>query len=341
MKYPIAITEKEYNKGRAVFDSAADLYDWLVCDSSEDAVAKAVKTSGSCVAVLGVEKYAGPLYEALAANGAGRPTLISRHGVGYDGISLEQCRKHRVILSITKNAPDLSVAEHALALILALAKNIVFSDGEMRAGRFGPRRGFELAGKTLGIAGVGNIGKLAARMAAFGFGMNVVGFGSSAEHRLGEKEGLDPRAFKEKYGISAYFTDYASFAAVSDMVSVHMPAKAETARFFNEERLSLLKRGAWFINTSRGRLVDESALFDALSSGAVAGAALDVFDQEPYVPVSPQKDLRKLRSTVLTSHIGSDTEEAGRNMQLNILGNVAAYLSGSYDRLTAVYKPEA
>jgi phosphoglycerate dehydrogenase-like enzyme len=192
MRIPIVVTAKEFEKGKKVFEPASDRYDWVVCDSAEEAVARAVAASGTRIAVLGVDRYTGPLNEALSANGRGRPTLIARHGVGYDGVSVDRCRERGVILTVTKNSPDRSVAEHTIALVLALAKNVAVSDAGMRAGRFEPTRGFELAEKTLGIAGLGNIGRLTARMAADGFGMRVVAFGSTPAARIGEREGLDP-----------------------------------------------------------------------------------------------------------------------------------------------------
>lgn len=339
MKTPIVVTEKEYLKGRAVFDAASDRLEWVVSDPAEDKAAAAVRASGSRVAVLGVDKYAGPLYEALESNGKGRPTLIARHGVGYDGVSVDQCRKHGVILTITTNAPDRSVAEHAMALILSLAKNVVFCDGEMRAGRFGPKRGFELAGKTLGIAGLGNIGKHAALMAANGFGMRVIAYGAAPRAKIGEREGCGPEAYLAKYRVSEYYEDFGAFGSAVDILSVHMPSKPETAKFFDARRFGLIRKGAWFVNTSRGRLVDEAALYDALVSGHLSGAALDVYDREPYVPAAPGKDLRAAPNTVLTPHTGSDTEESNRNMQTNIVANIDAYLAGSMDQLTAVFRP--
>ena len=339
MKTPIVITEKEYAKGKAVFDEASGRFEWIVSDPAEDKTAAAVRASGSRVAVLGVDKYGGPLYEALASNGGGGPTLIARHGVGYDGVSVDQCRKHGVILTITTNAPDRSVAEHTMGLILALAKNVASCDAEMRAGRFAPKRGFELSGRTLGIAGLGNIGRHVARMAADGFGMRVTAFGSTPKDKIGMKEKFDSAAFRAKYRIAEYYDDFGAFAADADILSVHMPSKPETARFFDAARFGAVKRGAWFVNTSRGRLVDESALYDALVSGRLAGAALDVYDREPYVPDDPGKDIRTLANTVLTPHIGSDTGEANRNMQTNIVANIDAFLAGRLDELTAVFRP--
>ncbi len=169
--------------------------------------------------------------------------------------------------------------------------------------------------------------------------LKVVAFGSSPESRLGERDGCSPAAFKEKYGIAEYVTDFAAFAGAVDILSVYMPLRAETVGYFSRERFAQMKQGSYFVNTSRGKLVDEVALYDALASGRLTAAALDVFEKEPYIPAAADKDLRKLANIVLSAHAASNTEEANRNMQVNIVANIDAYLSGNLDKLTAVYRP--
>ena len=154
MKIPVVITEKEYRKGKPAFDEAEDRYGWVVTAQSESDVAAAVSKSGAKIAVLGVEKYKGPLYEALAGNAAGAKALIARYGVGYDGVDMGECARHGIVLTITPGALDRSVAEHAMALMLGFARNLVFGDSEMRSGRFSPRTGFELAGKKVADRGI-------------------------------------------------------------------------------------------------------------------------------------------------------------------------------------------
>jgi phosphoglycerate dehydrogenase-like enzyme len=115
-----------------------------------------------------------------------------------------------------------------------------------------------------------------------------------------------------------------------------MPATPDTDRFFDAARLSVLKPGAVLVNTSRGRLVDEPALFDALSSGRLRAAGLDVFTQEPYVPPDPARDLRKLPNVVLTPHVASHTQEANERIQRLVLSNIGHFLAGRMDRLAGV-----
>lgn len=339
MKEPVVITEGEYAKGERIFGEAAGRYEWKVIPQDEKTAAAAVAASGARVAVVGIEKYNGHLYEALEENAKGKSALIIRYGVGYDSINLEKCRQHNVILAITPGALDRSVAEHTLALMLACARNLPFLDTEVRAGRFTGRQGFELAGKTLGLVGLGHIGKHVARMAAFGFGMKVVVYDVLPLEKAAAGENSGTEDFKTRYGISEYHTEYGPCAEGADILSLHMPVLPSTIKFMNADRFGRLKPGAFFINTGRGRLVDEADLYDALASGRLKGAGLDVFEKEPYEPVSSDKDLRKLPNVVLTSHTASNTAEANAVMQRIIVQNIDAYAAGELDRLTAVKIP--
>jgi len=335
MSEPVVITEKEYNKGRASFDTVSGI-EWVVAPKDEESVTHAVRTSGARIAVVGVEIYAHALYEALEENAKGGSALIARYGVGYDGINREECKKRNIILAITPGALDISVAEHTIALMLCIAKNITFCDAEMKASRFTARRGFELSGKVLSVVGLGKIGRLVSRMATYGFGMKVLAYDVLSLDTLAENEGIGLNEFLLRYGVASYSNDYAKIVSEADIVSIHIAAVSSTLKFMNADRISLLKKGAILINTSRGRLIDESALYDALSSTRLKGAALDVFETEPYEPVDPGRDIRTLPNTVLTPHIASDTEEANIRMQAIVLENIDAFLHSSFDRIHAV-----
>ena len=339
MKIPVVITEIEYNKGKKVFDGASARFDWNVTSREEEKVADAIRTSGARIAVVGVEKYTGPLYEALGSNAKGEASLIARYGVGYDGIDLAQCKSHGVYLTITPGALDNAVAEHAMALILACARNLVSLDSQLRSGIFANVQGFELAGKTLGIVGLGNIGKRVSHIAAFGFGMKVIVYDTLALEDAAQKEKSGTDEFRQRYGIADYATEYESCAKKADLLSLHMPVLPSTVKFMNAERFGKMKPGSIFINSSRGKLVDEADLYDALVSGQLLYAGLDVFEREPYEPVHPDKDLRKLPNIVLTSHTASNTVEANFAMQSIVLQNMDAYLVGDFGRLTAVRMP--
>ena len=127
--------------------------------------------------------------------------------------------------------------------------------------------------------------------------------------------------------------DFAAAVGDADFVSLHMPARPDTVRFINRERLALMNHRTWLINTARGAVVDEPALFEALADGRIAGAALDVFAREPYVPAESSGDFRSLPNVILTPHVGSNTIESNRRMAERALQNVQFAVSGELDRM--------
>jgi phosphoglycerate dehydrogenase-like enzyme len=136
--------------------------------------------------------------------------------------------------------------------------------------------------------------------------------------------------------VGAFERDANAVIQASDVVSIHLPALPSTAHFVNAELLARFRPGALLINTARGSLVDEVALYDALMNGALAGAALDVFETEPYCPRVPNKDLRRLDNVVLTPHIGSSTVEANRRMALACVANLQAFVDSRIEDLTLI-----
>ena len=142
--------------------------------------------------------------------------------------------------------------------------------------------------------------------------------------------------FREKYGLQEYLNDYRRFAESVDILTIHMPATKQTQGFFNAERLSVLKASSYLINTGRGALIEEDALYDAIKEMRLKGAALDVFGSEPYVPASPDKDLRQLPNVILTPHVASNTQEANFRVQQNILQNIEKFLDERYGDMTRI-----
>src|SRR5690606_1627567 len=176
----------------------------------------------------------------------------------------------------------------------------------------------ELAGKTLAIIGIGRIGRAVARIAARGFDMRVIGCARPG------------RTIEAIADVDTVTTDYDEAVRDADFVSVLIPNSPENHHYMSAERLAAIPPRAWFINTARGAVVDEAALYDALAAGRLAGAAIDVFDREPYVPVDPGRDLRTLPNVLLTPHVGSATPEANRAMGARALQNVALLHEGRY-----------
>ena len=141
---------------------------------------------------------------------------------------------------------------------------------------------------------------------------------------------------KIRFGIVEFHNDFEAFADSIDILSIHMPATEKTYDFFNQNRLYLLRKGTSIINTSRGNLIDENALYDAVKDEHIAAAALDVFKEEPYKPDNTEKDLRNLDNIILSPHVASNTLEANKRMQENIISNIELFYKAEYDQMTLV-----
>jgi D-3-phosphoglycerate dehydrogenase len=219
--------------------------------------------------------------------------IIARPGVGVDNIDGEAAAKHGIKVITSPQASTRSVAELTLGLILSLAREIPRADRALRKGRWEKRelKGSEVAGKSLGILGLGKIGDEVARLGR-ALGMEVIYW---SRHRKPDREaaaGIAYVSFKELF-------------KRSDFLSIHVTLTTATRGIIGKRELAWMKRGACLINTARGALIDETALYEALRAGRIRGAGLDVFSEEPYTG-----PLRGLRTVVLTPHIGANTREA-------------------------------
>jgi len=245
---------------------------------------------------------------------APRLRIIARHGAGYDTVDLAAARERGVAVTVTAGANAVSVAEHAFALILSVVRRVAASDAAVRQGRWDEARraatGLELSGRTLGLVGFGRIGRRVARMAA-AFDMTVLAADPVA----------DAQAARE---LGVRLVTLPALLAASDVVSLHAPLLPGTRRLIDARALATVRRGAVLVNTSRGGLVDESALVDALDRGILSGAGLDVVEDEPLAPDSPL-----LRADItLTPHCGGQTVEAMRRVGLEAADSVLACARG-------------
>jgi phosphoglycerate dehydrogenase-like enzyme len=308
----VLVTETEFKRAPDVFSSAP--VECIALPGDELALAREVKERGARYVIVGSVKYTGPIYDALPQGG-----VIARFGVGHDGIDKDKATAAGVLCTNTPGVLDQSVAELAVLLILAAARRLVSLDAEMRRGSWnlGPS-GIELRGKTLAVIGGGRIGQATARIASQGFGMRTIGFRRTAR----AADAFDSMA-----------TDFAAAVSDADFVSLHINAEPANHQFLNRARLPLMPSRAWLINTARGSVVDEDALYDALVEMRLAGAALDVFDREPYVPADPSRDLRTLPNVVLAPHVGTHTREANRGMAERALQNVMHAEAGDFAAL--------
>ena len=221
--------------------------------------------------------------------------LISKHGVGVDNIDVEAAKARGVAVTIAPGANSTSVAEHAFALLMALAKNLPTVCGKYREIGFAAKNcapGIEITGKTLGVIGCGRIGSRVAKMAHGGFGMKVLAF--------------DPYLAEAPEG-AELVSDRDRVFVESDFVTLHPVLNRETEGSVGAREFALMKRGAIIINCGRGALIDEEALIAALQSGYLGGAGLDVTAQEPCPPNSP---LFAMPNVLLTPHYAPATHEA-------------------------------
>ncbi|AQQ70087.1 D-3-phosphoglycerate dehydrogenase [Limihaloglobus sulfuriphilus] len=321
MKLKVLVEEGIYQRSLADFQQAGDI-DFVPAAREEKALAEQVKSSQSAAVLLATDKYTGPLYDALPEG-----ALIARYGVGHDGVDKAIAAKKQQHVTITPGVLDVSVAEHAVFLMGALARNIAGTDADIKKGGWLKSSGIELKDKTLLILGCGMIGRRTARIASFGFGMNVIGY-DTAE--------LDAEQMRNEYGIGKIAASLDEVLPVCDFVSVHLPSIEATRDFIDADFISKMKPSAFIVNTARGGVLDEAALYDALAGGKLAGAALDVFKKEPYEPAQPQKDLRKLDNVVLASHLASSTLEASSRMAQCVIKNIRAWAKKDYNSMNIV-----
>ncbi|RJP65025.1 MAG: hypothetical protein C4532_18380 [Candidatus Abyssobacteria bacterium SURF_17] len=251
-----------------------------------------------------------------ALDGADILKVISMNGVGLDRIDVEAATDRGIVVTHTPGTNADSVADHTLALILAQARLIPHHDRNVRSGGWTRIAGRELKGRVLGIVGVGHIGKAVA-LRALAFGMRVQAY-----------DPFPDRAFCSTHGIDV--VDLKDILATSDVLSLHCPVTPDTENLINASSIATMKRGAVLINTARGELVDENALIDALASGPLSGAGLDVFTTEP----PRESPLWRMEQVVLSPHLGGNTREAVlRTAYQSALNVVAVVRGGKADRV--------
>jgi len=243
--------------------------------------------------------------------------IVAQMAVGFDNIDVNEATKRGIYVTNTPGVLTETTADFAWALLMAVARRVVEADKYVRSGRWKVNwhpsmlLGRDVHGATLGIIGAGRIGAAVARRAK-GFNMKIL-YNSRTRKADLEKE------------LGAKYVDLENLLRESDFVSIHVPLTKETYHMINEERLKLMKRTAYLINTSRGPVVDEKALYKALKEGWIAGAALDVFEQEPTPADNP---LLKLENVVVAPHISSASYETRSRMAEMAAENLVAFFEG-------------
>ncbi|NPA96637.1 MAG: D-glycerate dehydrogenase [Crenarchaeota archaeon] len=247
--------------------------------------------------------------------------IIAQYAVGYDNIDIECATRLGIYVTNTPGVLTEATAELTWALILATARRIVEADHFVRWGEWWrtgtgwhPKMmlGVELKGKTLGVIGLGRIGSRVAEIAVKGFGMKVIYYDTKRREDLEKELGVEYR-------------DLDQLLQEADIITIHVPLTDKTYHMINEERLKKMKRSAILINTARGKVIDTEALVKALREGWIAGAGLDVFEQEPLPPNHP---LTAFKNVVLAPHIGSATYETRHAMAELVAENLIAFYEG-------------
>src|SRR5215470_7013878 len=237
--------------------------------------------------------------------------VIGRAGIGVDNIDVDAATKRGIVVMNTPGGSNVTTAEHAIALLMALTRNVPQAAAAVRAGKW-PRNllGTEVCNKTLGIVGLGNIGTIVAER-ALGLRMKVIAFDPFVTPETAARIGVELVSLEEMY-------------PRVDFLTIHTPLTSETRGLIGRESIAKMRKGVRIVNCARGGIVDEAALGDAITSGHVAGAALDVLEKEPPPPDHP---LLKLEQVICTPHLGAATGEAQVGVAIAIAQQVAEFLT--------------
>ncbi|HSL27318.1 MAG TPA: phosphoglycerate dehydrogenase [Acidimicrobiia bacterium] len=304
MKPTVVVAESLAPAGLQALESAAEVVNAAGWERA--AVMKAMADAEGLV-VRSATKV-----DAAMIAAAPRLRVIGRAGIGVDNIDIDAATRAGVLVVNAPEANTISAAEHSFALLLAQARHIPQADSRTRSGVWDRKsfEGVELHGKTLGVIGLGRIGSLVAHRAT-AFGMKVIAYDPFINAERARRIGVE-------------LTDLDHLLAGADFITIHLPLTAETEGLLGKDNLSRCRPGVRIINTSRGGIIDELALAEAVRQGRVAGAALDVFAHEPLT----ESPLFELPQVVLTPHLGASTVEAQDKAGTQVAEAVAAALRG-------------
>jgi D-3-phosphoglycerate dehydrogenase len=255
--------------------------------------------------IIGIDELSAEIIER-----ADKLKVISKYGTGLDNIDINMATNKKIIVTNTPTANVDAVADLAFALMLALARRIPEADQKTKSGKWEKIIGKSVWEKTLGVIGLGKIGRQVVKRAR-GFKMNILGF-----------DLIKDKKFAPRYGIK--YISLEKLLQKSDYITIHLPLNDATRGMISYKELEKIKKDAFLINTSRGGIVDEQALYQALRNNQLKGAALDVYHSEPPV----ESPLKELDNVIMTPHIGAYTEEAIENMGIQAAQNLIDVLEG-------------
>lgn len=308
------------------YEVAVNLEDRVL--SKEELIAALEKDRYDAALCLLTDKIDAEVLGAARKSGV---KIIANYAVGFDNIDIKAAAENGIMITNTPGVLTNSVAEHTFALMLAIAHRIAEADRFTRAGKFHGWEpmmllGEEMSGKTLGIVGLGRIGSRVAHYAVKGFEMKIIYYDVKRDLNFEEEfsaRGGSATGGEKEYGAN-YRENMDDLLHEADFVSIHVPLLESTRHLINVERLKKMKPTAYLINTSRGPVVDEQALVEALKNGVIKGAALDVFENEPALAPG----LAELENIILTPHIASATMEARQAMSEIAAKNIIEALEG-------------
>lgn len=307
--YRVIVTEPIHSDGIRVFEEKGIRVDQLPQGSDETSLLKEVSRADALITRGGIKVNR----EIMAASH--RLKAVGIHGVGYDHVDLEAAKMLDIKVFNTPSALTESVAEMTLAMMLAITRRVAAADKAVRAGewkrKFGDLIGSDLMGKTIGIVGLGRIGEAVARRLK-PFGVLLIYSDVADRSKVEEELGLNRVQLE-------------TLLKESDIITLHTPLTPETCGLISRRELGLMKNGVYLVNTSRGKVIDQTALIDSLNNGKIAGAALDVFEEEPLEPDNP---LTSMDNVVITPHISSSSKESLRRMAVQVAEGVIKVLRG-------------
>lgn len=304
MKKKILITPKSFSKAKDQALKLLGKYDMEIIENHMGKTLTEEQMVQICEDIDGIIVGIDPMSERVLRN-AKRLKAISKYGAGLDNIDVDVAKEMGIKLDRAVGTNATSVAELAVGMFFSLSRNMVKHANLVKSGSWSRTLGCELTGKLVGIIGLGYVGREVARLAT-GLGMHVIAY--------------DP-FFKDKEFLNKYeieITDLYSVFRLGDFITLHLPLTSDTRHLVNEDLLKYMKKTAYLINTSRGELIDEDALYDALIKGAIAGAASDVFSKEP----PGEHKLLTVDNFILTPHIGAYTKEAIEKMVVKSTKNL-------------------
>lgn len=302
----ILLSHPLYKPGMDALEGKAELL--IPNDGDSDRIINDLKKADGFILRIGK-------IDRKAIEACDRLKVIARPGVGVDNVDVQAATEHGIPVVICPAANSRAVAEHTVAMIFAISKNLVESDVETRKGNFGIRNKYatvELYGRRVSLIGFGGIGRIVAELCT-GLGMKITAFDPFVSREDVESKGY------------AYAATLEEALATGDYVSLHMPSLPETKNLMNTSRFALMKQGSYLINCARGDIVDESALLAALGSGQLAGAAVDVLVDEPMKPDHP---LMAMKNLIVSPHMAAQTQESTAAVVRLVVQGTLAVLDG-------------